>query len=99
MRRVHYRREDSVWHELDRFEPGYERLTVRVFARDEAGLVAQAYVSEQLVAELLPFTWYKELMVGGARLHGLPSGYVRFLERIEARPDPRRGDPARREEE
>lgn len=37
----------------------------------------------------LPYTWYKALVVAGAREHGLPPGYVDALEAVAAQDDPR----------
>lgn len=37
---------------------------------------------------LLPFTWYKQLVVEGARIHALPAHYVNLLETIRAHNDP-----------
>ena len=38
--------------------------------------------------ELRPYTWYKELVLHGARLHDLPDVYIEELEMIEALMDP-----------
>ncbi len=41
---------------------------------------------------LEPYRWYLDLVVAGAREHGLPAEYVGRLEAVEARSDP---DPVR----
>ena len=37
---------------------------------------------------LSPFTWYKELVLTGCRLHGFPDTYIRKIEAVEAVNDP-----------
>lgn len=46
----------------------------------------------------LPFDWYRDLVVAGAREHGLPPTYVEELALTPAAPDPdaTRAGPARR---
>lgn len=39
---------------------------------------------------LKPWTWYRELVVAGARLHGLPAAYTAMLSTWPALPDPDR---------
>jgi hypothetical protein len=46
-------------------------------------------------AELRPFDWYLDLVVGGAVHHGLPAPYVARLQRVAAIPDPDAVRPAR----
>lgn len=41
---------------------------------------------------LLPFTWYRDLVLAGCRLHGFPRRYVGAIEAVEATIDP---DPER----
>jgi gamma-glutamylcyclotransferase len=38
--------------------------------------------------ELVPYDWYRDLVVAGAREHGLPADYVAALAAVAARPDP-----------
>ena len=37
-----------------------------------------------------PYTWYKALVVAGAKEHGLPASYIAGLETAEASEDPDR---------
>ena len=37
--------------------------------------------------ELLPFDWYKELVVAGSRYHEFPDTYLRQINRVAAIPD------------
>lgn len=70
---------------------GYEERMVDV-ERDGRRVEAFTYVAEASAIDstLLPFTWYKELVVAGAREHGLPSAYVEQLEAVTAVADPDR---------
>jgi hypothetical protein len=64
---------------LDGHEGGYRRIAVRVEAED-GPTGAEAYVSERLAPEALPFDWYVEHLVRGARAFGFPDDYVAWLE-------------------
>jgi len=37
---------------------------------------------------LWPYTWYKNLVIEGARIHRLPSAYIEHLEQVSAIDDP-----------
>ena len=74
---------------LDEFEgPGYASRDVSV--RTQAGmLTAYAYLAKagHLDADLRPFSWYKAIVVAGARAHGLPAHYIDSLAAVGASPD------------
>lgn len=55
------------------------------------------YVAETSYIDpsLHPYHWYKDLVLAGARYHGLPYHYVAELASVRSIPDP---DPARRAE-
>ena len=85
---VLYELDFQAWPRLDASEPGYQRVAVRV----ECGgalHAAQTYRSQQLIAQPVPFAWYKRLLVDGARAHGLPDAWLRNLEALPEREDPR----------
>jgi hypothetical protein len=70
---------------------GYERVTARVeVRRTGTPMAAQLYVAQAAWIEpaLAPYDWYLELVVNGARHHGLPHGYLRRLARIRTIADP-----------
>jgi gamma-glutamylcyclotransferase len=71
---------------------GYETLPVRV-RREEAEEEAFAYVAapEAIREDLMPYQWYKDLVVAGAIQNHFPEAYVRRIEAIEAVPDPVHG--------
>ncbi len=81
---------------LDRIEGlgvGYVHRDVRVVT--PAGpLSAFCYqaMKSHIEPDLRPFAWYRELVLAGARHHGLPDDYVRDIERVSCIPDP---DPQR----
>ena len=76
---------------LDAAESGYERALVRVRALPR-GETAEAWVyrarPDRVVAALRPFGWYRDLVVAGARFHGLPAAYVAAMEAVPVRDDP-----------
>jgi gamma-glutamylcyclotransferase len=88
-----------IWEVAQHHKPtldGYEGLGV---AYDETWLTVtdlagegqfevQAYVGKITSTGMHPYTWYKHHVLNGAREHGLPSAYVRALERIAAHHDP-----------
>ncbi len=74
---------------LDRAEGlgfGYEEKDVLVECKTGM-LKATAYVATHIDEEILPFTWYKALVIAGAMEHGLPIAYVNELRAIEAKLD------------
>lgn len=81
---------------LDRFEGGYERVRVTVEAGDGC-LEAETYVSQRLADGALPYDWYLEHIVRGARAFGFPEAYVAHLAAHPCEPDPTRA-PAANEE-
>lgn len=82
---VLYEIDVAHWPRLDRCEPGYLRVAVSAFAAGGARCAAQTYVSRQLTRDPLPFSWYKRLMIEGAREHGLPEDWLALLEGLPER--------------
>ncbi len=74
---------------LDRAEGlgfGYEEKEVLVDCKTGM-LKATAYLATHIEEGILPFTWYRALVIAGAVEHGLPIDYVNGLRAIEARLD------------
>ena len=76
--------------QLDEVEGlGYrcEDLKVRIGAEV---LTVYTYLAEArfLDDSLLPYGWYRDLVVAGAREHGLPEDYVEKLLAVQVRTDP-----------
>lgn len=81
---------------LDRYEflgIGYDHEEVEVMVEDGT-LRAWMYVArrEAIDPSLLPYSWYHDYLVHGAREHGLPESYVDYLRSFKSLRDP---DPAR----
>lgn len=78
--------------DLDRAEGrgrGYDEMEVDV-SFNGAACKAQLYYATNHDPKLKPYTWYKALVVAGAKEHGLPPDYVRDLEDTPAIEDPDR---------
>lgn len=76
--------------DLDRAEGcgnGYVRTNVQVNLNGEA-VTASTYVATKVDPNIKPYTWYKALVVAGAKEHGLPADYIASLETVEASKDP-----------
>lgn len=68
---------------------GYEAKKVRV-AFNGAICEASIYYATEIDPSLKPYTWYKALVVAGAKEHGLLSKYIERLEATDAIEDPDR---------
>ena len=87
---VLYRILASEKNNLDRAEGlgnGYEEKTVTVICNHKA-YKASLYYATAIDDSLRPYTWYKALVVAGAKEHGLPEAYIANLEAAEAIEDP-----------
>ena len=77
---------------LDRIEgPGYRTTALQVKAQNRS-LEVFTYVAEQnyICESIRPFSWYKSLVIAGAREHGLPHRYIEKLKQVKAVMDPNR---------
>jgi gamma-glutamylcyclotransferase len=72
---------------------GYQRVTLEVVHEGKV-LHPFAYLADAdaIKTTLLPYTWYLDQTVAGAREHGLPADYVASLAAVPATVDP---DPER----
>jgi hypothetical protein len=81
---------------LDRIEglgAGYLRKDVEVVTPDgPTPVFCYQAMPAWVLPGLLPFSWYRELVVAGALHHGLPDSYVGRIRSTPCEPDP---DPAR----
>ena len=78
---------------LDACEQGYRTVHLDlVVAGKERRVFTYQAEPTTIDAELLPFSWYKGLVVAGARYHGFPAAYLDRLLAVaeEADPDPDR---------
>lgn len=75
---------------LDAFEgqgAGYERRTIQVNSESGEFVNVQTYFATKIDPALLPFDWYKEHVLRGARENELPEIYVSRIEGISADTD------------
>lgn len=74
---------------LDRAEglgAGYEEIEIEVLCGSER-VNAKAYRATNTDPALRPFTWYRALVIAGAKEHGLPASYIAGLESVPADQD------------
>src|SRR5690606_20092615 len=74
---------------LDRAEGlghGYDQKDATVILHGGA-VSASIYFATSTDRALRPYTWYKALVVAGAKEHGLPAPYIASLEAVEASED------------
>jgi hypothetical protein len=78
--------------QLDRAEGlgwGYELKEVEVLLLERAEPVsAFTYYAVRTDSNYLPYAWYKDHVLIGAREHNLPADYVRLIENVPAFEDP-----------
>ena len=69
---------------------GYARCSVRLRLPNGDTSEAMTYIAGEPYIDpvCLPFDWYRDLVVAGAREHRLPPAYIQELERTPAVPDP-----------
>jgi hypothetical protein len=75
---------------------GYEIKHVSLILASGERLEAFTYYATDIRPGLLPFHWYKEHVLRGARRAGLPDSYVRAIAAVESGDDP---DPLRHRRE
>ncbi len=73
-------------HAAEALGVGYGEQQVRVQMGQE-WVTAWVYVALERVHGWVPYHWYKDLVVAGAREHGLDADYIRALEAVPARDD------------
>jgi gamma-glutamylcyclotransferase len=74
---------------LDKIEGsggGYQRITIPL----GSGIQAQTYIAEAswIDAALAPFTWYRDLVIAGAKEHHFPEPYIAQLFNVRTLEDP-----------
>lgn len=71
---------------------GYRRTEV-VVATDSGPAMAVTYVATNKLPDLLPYPWYIQHVLVGAREFGLPAEYMGAIQRRETQSDPKPGRP------
>ncbi len=78
---------------LDRTEGvpfgAYRRIPVRIVVDSGQTIAAFTYQSDKITEGRKPSARYLGLLIEGARQHGLPPGYLDFLQSFELAPDER----------
>jgi len=59
-------------------------IDVPGFGECRTYIAAESHVDESI----LPFDWYREIVLQGCRFHGFPDSYARRIERVRVVPDP-----------
>jgi gamma-glutamylcyclotransferase len=68
---------------------GYDQKDIRVFLNGDAVTVSM-YFATNTEPALKPYTWYKAIVIAGAKEHDLPAPYIASLEAADASEDPDR---------
>lgn len=71
---------------LDKAEGGYRHEKMQIGKFDNV-LVYLAN-KEKINDNLLPYTWYKDIVIAGAQYHNLPEEYIEFIKSFKATIDP-----------
>lgn len=74
---------------------GYEEKRIELTGTNGTVIHAFTYYATDIDERLMPYTWYMEHVLRGAREQGLPAEYVASIERVESREDPDRQRHAR----
>ena len=84
----------AVLDEIEGLGFGYAGFSLRVpsFGECEFYMADAPYIDDFLV----PYDWYRELVLLGARNHGFPKSYVNEIESVATRRDPDRHRSAKR---
>ena len=69
---------------------GYEEKQVSIILPHGEALEASSYYATHIDASLMPYHWYKEHVLRGAREHALPAGHIAAIEAVPSITDPDR---------
>lgn len=73
---------------LDAAEGGYKPIEVKIsFASEQVMATTYTAKRDKIDPLLCPYTWYRALVVAGAREHGFPEDYIKTLAATEANED------------
>jgi hypothetical protein len=84
--------------DLDRHEgPGYACQDFQVFTAPASPVDAVTYLAlaQSSNTALVPYDWYRDLVIAGAERNSLPNAYVEGLRAVAANPDPVADRPER----
>lgn len=72
---------------LDRYEGGYDRVSVTVATASGPVKAFTYQAKEQSFLLALPSEWYRDIILAGALEHGLPGPYAALLAKVPAQGD------------
>ena len=83
---VIYRINPDKKSELDKAEGGYTSLYLEIAGFENVLL----YLAEEnrIVNNVLPYNWYHDIVVAGAKYHQLPRKYLAYIESFQSIADP-----------
>ncbi|NIN36071.1 MAG: gamma-glutamylcyclotransferase [Gammaproteobacteria bacterium] len=71
---------------LDEAELGYHARLIQ-FGQYQDMLIYVAR-NETISDQILPYSWYRDIVIAGAEYHRFPGNYIKFLQSFNASPDP-----------
>lgn len=83
--------QSAVLNDIEGLGAGYNLETVQVELIQVAQSIdAQTYLTQPdyIDPNLAPYSWYRDFVLYGARIQGLPSAYISQLEKTKANSDP-----------
>ncbi|MCO7224765.1 gamma-glutamylcyclotransferase family protein [Pleionea sp. CnH1-48] len=81
-------KDKSILDEIEGVGKGYELKEVFVFNDKGEEKNAFLYVASVIDSTMLPYNWYKEHVLRGAKENKLPSNYIREIEAVNSIKDP-----------
>jgi hypothetical protein len=78
--------EESALDAAEGLGAGYKKGEFEVMT-SKGMCAAVAYFADKKNPRLLPYHWYKALVIAGAEEHGLPNDYVELLRKVKSQPD------------
>ena len=70
---------------LDEAERGYQEHSIAVGAHENVLI----YIADDPVEDYSsPYSWYQDIVLAGAGLHGFPDPYLQHIRAFTAKPDP-----------
>jgi gamma-glutamylcyclotransferase len=68
---------ESQFDDLNRFEKGYSLVELVVHSPRLGAVTAVADLADRTDATLIPYDWYRDLVLEGALQHAIPKPYIR----------------------
>lgn len=89
-----YQKGNSVWgviyrididdlKKLDRKEGGYSRKEFDIVTGRGVKISAYIYISDKIIENKLPYNWYVNHIIKGAKENNLPADYIKSLEGVK----------------